>query len=328
MSDKFKWGIIGTGNIAKQFARGLKSVPDAELIAVGSRSQQSADKFGDEFDVPHRHSSYEALASDPDVQAVYIGTPHTSHKANTVLCLNAGKAVICEKPFAVNLSEAEEMVSLAKEKKLFLMEAMWTRFLPIFVKIRQLLDEGVIGEARMVQADFGFRMGYNPEHRLLNPELAGGALLDVGIYPVSLASWVFGGPPDTILSMANIGQTGVDEQNVILFGYEGGKQAMLSSAVRLTTPVRAVIMGTEGRIEVNQQFFFTDRFTLHRNGEQPREYIIPNIGNGYNYEATELMNCVRAGKLESETMPLSESLELMKTMDAIRAQWGLKYPME
>jgi len=325
MAEKIRWGILGTGGIASKFADGLSVLTDAELAAVGSRTQEGADRFGEQYQIPRRHASYEALATDPDVDVIYIATPHTFHNENTRLCLEAGKAVLCEKPFAINAVEAAGMIELAREKGLFLMEAMWTRYLPVIMHVRRLIAEGAIGEVRMLTADFGFRTGFNPEGRLFNPDLGGGALLDVGIYPVSLAYALFG-QPDTIKTLAGLGETGIDEQSAYLFGYESGQLALLSSAVRTNTPHEAIIAGTEGLIRI-PDWWHARQFTLTKNGET--EVVeLPFYGNGYNYEAAEVMRCLREGLLESETMPLDETLAIMGTMDAIREQWGLVYPKE
>ncbi|MBN1873996.1 MAG: Gfo/Idh/MocA family oxidoreductase [Anaerolineae bacterium] len=330
MATKIHWGILGTGNIAKKFAIGLTALPDAELVAVGSRKQETADTFGVQFNIPHSHANYEALAVDPDVDVVYIATPHPFHYENTLLCLDAGKAVLCEKPFAINAAQTRRMIDKAQEKKLFLMEAMWTRFLPIICKTRELIATGAIGEVQMLHADFGFRTHPNPESRLMNPALGGGGLLDVGIYPISLASMVFGDPPQVIQAMADLGKTGVDEQAVINFRYAGGKFAQLSCAIRTTTHHEASIFGTEGRIRLHAPWWRGTTLTLYTKPVPEGDNVIemPFEGNGYNYEAAEVMTCLRAGKTESDTMPLNETLHLMETLDAIRGQWGLKYPME
>ncbi len=327
MTEKIRWGILGTGNIAHQFGRGLTVVEDAELVAVGSRTQESADKFGDEFGVPRRHASYEALANDAGVDAIYISTPHPFHKANSILCLNAGKAVLCEKPFTINTREAEDVIAVAREKQLFLMEAMWTRFTPTMVKIRELVGQGAIGDVRMINADFGFRTGWNPAGRGLAPELGGGGLLDVGIYPISLASMLLGKPAE-IVSTAHIGETGVDEQSAVLFKYAGGQIAISTSAVRTTTPWEAWIMGTEGMIHIPRAWWMPQGFTLKANGKPDEWFDLPFTGNGYNYEAIEVGRCLRAGELESPVMSLAESVSIMQMMDAVRAQWGLVYPTE
>jgi predicted dehydrogenase len=327
MSDTFRWGILGTGNIARQFATGLQALPDATLAAVGSRSQEAADAFGAQFGAARRHASYEALAADPEVDAIYVATPHSMHRENTLLCIEHGKPVLCEKPFAINAAQSEEMVAAARARGVFLMEAMWTRFLPLLGRMRALLDARVIGEVRMLQADFGFRTGVNPKGRLFDPALGGGALLDVGIYPVSLASMVLG-QPSRVASMADIGSTGVDEQAAIILGYENGQLALLSTAIRTSTPHEARIMGTNGLIRLHDQWWRGTGMTLAVSGQEPQRIDEPIAGNGYNYEAAEVARCVRAGLLESETMPLDETLAIMRTLDAVRAQWGLRYPME
>jgi predicted dehydrogenase len=327
MREKIRWGIIGPGGIAKKFATGLTVVPDAELVAVGSRTQENADKFGDEFNVPRRYASYEALAADPEVDAVYVATPHPMHKDNSILCLQNGKAVLCEKPFTMNLKEATEVVNLAREKKLFLLEAMWTRYIPAMVKVRELIAQGAIGEVRMITSDFGYRAGFNPQSRAFDPALGGGALLDVGIYCLSLSSMIFG-TASRVTGMAHLGETNVDEQAAVILGYDEGKLALFSTAVRTNTPMEAFILGTEGRIKIHSLFWKPTRLTLTVYGKDETDLDIPHEGNGYNYEAIEVGNCLRAGKLESDIMPLDETLAIMKTMDEIRAQWGLKYPME
>ena len=326
MPDKIRWGILATGTIAQKFATGLSVLPDAELVAVGSRSEASAAAFAHQFSIPHVHSSYEALAHDPDVDVIYVATPHSYHKENSLLCLEAGKAVLCEKPFAINAQEAAAVINFAREKGLFLMEAMWTRFLPALVKVRQLISDGTIGEPRMLQADFGYRTGFNPTARHFAPELGGGALLDVGIYPLSLASMLWG-KPTHIGSAVHLGETGVDEQAAAVLSYPSGAIALISTAIRTNTPHEAWIMGTEGRIKIHAPWWVGTTLTLVTDGQ---EQIIeaPMVGNGYNYEAAAVMNSLRSSQTEHPLMPLDETLALMQTMDKIRAQWGLRYPGE
>jgi predicted dehydrogenase len=327
MTTIIKWGILAPGNISRKFATGLGSLPDTELLAVGSRNQESADAFGEIFSIPRCYNSYEALANDPDVDVIYIGSPHSFHKEHTLLCLNAGKAVLCEKPFAINLSEAQQMVTTAREKKLFLMEAMWTRYLPHMVKVKEIVASGTIGEVRMLKADFGFCADVNPAGRLFNPELGGGGLLDVGIYPVSLSHQLFG-PPTEIKSFANLGTTGIDEEATMLFRHSQGQMSLLSSAVRLDTPWESFILGTKGRLQIHRPWWSPTNLTLFVSGKDPEYIKVDCPLNGYNYEALEVNQCLREGKLESATMPLGESLEIMKTLDILRKEWGLKYPME
>ncbi|MBN2712456.1 MAG: Gfo/Idh/MocA family oxidoreductase [Planctomycetes bacterium] len=327
MGGKFKWGIIGPGNIAKKFATGLKEVADAELYAVASRDKAKAENFIGEFGGAKAYGSYEEMLADPEVQAVYISTPHVFHKDNSMQCIRAGKAVLCEKPMTVNASEAQEVFDAAEKAGVLYMEAMWTRFLPIMERVRKLVAEGAIGEVRMLTADFGFRCGWNPESRLLNPALAGGGLLDVGIYPISFFSMLFG-EPVTVQGTAHIGKTGVDEQAAWVFGYDEGRIAIGYSAVQTSTPHEAYILGTEGRIHIHAPWWVPSRMTVSKNGADPEEVTLPPVGNGYNYEAQAVMDSVRKGELEHPLMTHAESLQIMKTMDKLRAQWGLKYPVE
>lgn len=322
-----RWGILGTGNIANSFTKGLITLPDAQLVAVGSRALASANRFGDTYQVPNRHGSYAELANDPEVDAIYIATPHTLHLENTLMCLEAGKAVLCEKPFTINAAEARIAIDAARTRGIFLMEAMWARFFPMMTALRQMLGEGVIGEVRMISADFGFRGDFNPEKRVFNPALGGGALLDVGVYPISLASMILG-QPTRIASLAELGKTGVDEQAAIVLGYAGGQLAMLHTAIRTRTPHEAVIMGTEGFIRLHTPWWIPKSFTVDKPKQEPQHFDFPFEANGYNYEAAEVQRCLRAGLTESPIMPLDETLAIMETMDQIRAQWGLRYPME
>jgi predicted dehydrogenase len=296
-------------------------------VAVGSRGKDTAEAFGAKYNIPHRHASYEALADDKDVDAIYVATPHPFHKDNSILCLQAGKAVLCEKPFTINAREAEEVIAVARQTKRFLMEAMWTRFLPMPTRIRELLASNAIGDVRMVRADFGFRTGFNPQSRLLNPALGGGGLMDVGVYTVSWAHMVYRRSPTRIVSMADIGSTGVDEQCAVVLGYDKGELAMLASAVRTTTLHEATMYGTNGWIRAQHPYWKGTRMTVSAGGKE-ETLDLPYDGNGYNCEAAEVMRCLREGRLESDILPHAESLAVMKTLDAIRAQWGLKYPME
>lgn len=327
MSKPTRWAILGAGNIARKFAEGLGALPEAELLAVGSRSQDKADAFATQFGIARRYDSYEALVADPDIEIVYVATPHPQHRPHSQLCLNAGKAVLCEKPFAVNAAEAAETIELARRRGLFLMEAMWTRFLPIHAQVREWLAVGAIGEPRLLTADFGFRGGWNPDGRLLNPALAGGSLLDVGIYCIAYASMVFGCQPTKITGLPGIGETGVDEQAAFVLGYDRGELALLASAVRTSTPHLARIDGTEGRITA-PAFWHGTQATLERPGQEPETVELPLAGNGYNYQAAEAMACLAEGRLESDRMPLDETVANLQIADELRRQWGLRYPFE
>jgi predicted dehydrogenase len=323
-----RWGIIGPGRIAGVFAEGLRELPDARLVAVGSRSQANADQFGDKYGVARRYDSYPAIAADPEVDAVYVATPHSSHAEHTIMCLEAGKAVLCEKPFAINAQQAERMVATARKRGVPLMEAMWTRFLPILVHARDLLASGAIGEVRMVTSDFGFRTSVNPGGRLFDPQLGGGGLLDVGVYPVSLASMVFGGEPLRVATLADIGETGVDEQAAAILSYGDGRMAIIWTAVRTNTPHETTILGSDGMIRIERPSWRPTHMTVSRSGQADEAIELPFPGNGYQFEAAEVARLLREGRIESDVMPLDETLAIMRTLDRIRAEWGLKYPME
>jgi len=328
MASKIRWGILGCGSIAGTFAAALSFIKDAELVAVGSRSTEKAKEFGDKFNIRRRHGSYQKLADDEDVDIIYVATPHNLHCENTIMCLEAGKAVLCEKAFAANAAQARAMIDCARTKKLFLMEAMWTRFLPIMCKVRQLLAEDAIGDMRMLAADFGFRCPDGSEKtRLLNPDLAGGALLDVGIYPLSLSSMLFGSPRK-IHSDAHLGKTGVDEQAAVILGFDKGRLAIMYAAVRTESPHEATIMGTKGMIRLHRSWWSGNKLTLVRTGKDDQFIELPSHSSGYVYEIEAAHQALHKGLLETDVMPLDESLAIMQTMDAIRKQWGFKYPFE
>lgn len=321
-----KWGILGPGTIAHKFARGLDVLPEAELFAVGSRSEERARKFAEKYNFQKSYGSYESLVADPEIDVIYVSTPHTFHKKHSILALEAGKSVLCEKPFAINAHEVKEMINCARENEVFLMEAMWTRFLPVINKVQEWITDGRIGEVRQLRGDFGFRTEINPQARLFNPELGGGALLDVGIYTVSFASLIFGQQPQKIKSMSHKGKTGVDEQTAITFKYDQGQLAQLSCAIRTSTPEEVLITGTEGMIKI-PKFWHAKKATLYTEDNQ-QKVEIPLRASGYNYEAQEVINCLKKGKMESNILPLDESLAIMETMDQIRQQIDLQYPGE
>ncbi len=320
-----RWGILGCGAIAAKFAQALRAVSGAELRSVASRDESKAREFANSYGAKKCHLGYEGLASDPDVDVVYVATPHSFHKAHTVLCLNAGKHVLCEKPFAINRQEAQEMVEIAMRKELFLMEAMWTRFLPVTCKVREWLANGIVGDVRMITADFGFRADFDPHSRLFDLNLGGGSLLDVGVYTVAMASMVYKRKPSKIQTASHLGRTGVDEQAAAILQYDRGELALLASAISVETANEARICGTAGTIHIPQFWRATTATFI---ADKKKEIAFPFRANGFEYEIEEVLRCIEKGKTESDIMPISESLSIMETMDAIRAQWGFMYPTE
>ncbi|MCB9781630.1 MAG: Gfo/Idh/MocA family oxidoreductase [Candidatus Omnitrophica bacterium] len=275
MVKTIRWGILSTGDIAGAFARDLKLLPDAELVAVGSRTQQRAEAFGQDHGIPHRHGSYEALAQDPDVDVIYVATPHSFHAENTILCLNSGKAVLCEKAFALNSSQAKEMIDLAREKKLFLMEAMVTRHFPVIKQVRQWVEEGRIGEVRMVQATRCADGVYPPEGRHMNLNIGGGSLLDVGIYVLSFCSMFFEEPPFRVQGSAHFEETGADGQGSIVLQYPNGALGSLCYALKTKGEDSAHVYGSHGRIHVHTPFWAATQATLIVPGEEDETVEIP-----------------------------------------------------
>ncbi len=322
-----RWGILGPGKIARTFAAGLAEAAGADLVAVGSRDAGRARAFAAEFGAQRAHGSYLDLANDPDVDAVYIGSPHARHEADSILCLAAGKHVLCEKPLALNVAQARRMVDAARRHDRTLMEALWTRFLPALAAVREQIAQGAIGDVRMVHADFGFHATFDAESRLFAPALGGGTLLDIGIYPLNLAFMICG-PPEDIQTMANLGATGVDEEAAILLRHAEGRLSVLSCSFRSDTPRLARIIGTAGSITIDFPWWGASRFSLQRREAADQVFEFVNRGGGYAHEAEAFMDLVRDGRRDSEIMPLSESLAILKTMDRIRRVWGVRYPGE
>ncbi|WP_182199703.1 Gfo/Idh/MocA family protein [Paraliobacillus salinarum] len=326
VSEKLKWGILATGDIAAVFASDLTYAQNGECYAVGSRNLASATEFANKYGATKAYGSYEELVADPDVDVIYVATPHPYHKTCVLTSLRAGKAVLCEKPFTVNANELEELITYAREKKLFLMEAMWTRFLPAIRQVQKWIASNEIGDIRLVRADFGLRAPWLPESRLLNPKLGGGALLDTGIYPVSFASMILGPNPEKIMSTAHIGETGVDEHFSILLSYPDGKTASLNGAIRVGLKNEATIHGTKGYIQI-PSFHSAREASLHV-GDTIQTFKDNREALGLCFEAEEVGRLLQNNQMESDIISLNESLQIMKLMDQIRTQWGLTYPFE
>jgi predicted dehydrogenase len=325
--NRVRWGVIGAGSIAGRFSEALAALPEAETLAVGSRSQDSADRFAGAHGFSRAYPSYEALAADPDVDVVYVATPHPFHAENAELCLRAGKAVVCEKPFTVNAAEARRLVGIARERGLFLMEGMWTRFFPLMGRLRRMLSDGTLGEPRMLTVDFGFRADFDPASRLFDPKLGGGAMLDVGVYCVSFASMVLGRPVRGT-GLSHLGETGVDEQFAASLEHGGGRLSAITAGTRTASPQEATVLGTEGYARIHGPWWRPEAMTVSWPGREDEIVREPAEGNGFGYEAAEVMRCLGAGERESPVMPLDETVSVLETMDALRESWGLRYPGE
>jgi predicted dehydrogenase len=317
-TNPIRWGILATGEIAHSFSTDLSLLDNAEIVAVGSRSASSAEAFGAEFGIRNRHGSYQDLVKDPEVDVVYVATPHPAHRAAALMAIEAGKAVLCEKPFMMNAAEAEEVIAAARSRGTFLMEAMWPRFHPHMARIREILAEGTLGEIVSVTAEHGHYFPRDPANRLFNRSLGGSALLDLGIYGISFASMVLG-PPDRMTVVSNPAFTGVDAQTTVVFQYDGGQQAIATGNTYARTPKVAAINGTEARIEIAGPFLRPTTFrVIHRDGAVLESFDQPHEGIGLRHQAAEVARCLREGLTESPVMPLGETLSIMKTMDAIR----------
>jgi predicted dehydrogenase len=327
MSTEFRWGILASGGIAQAFARDLSYFNHHIVAAVGSRSQESADSFAAEFPGCTAYSSYEALVADPTLDAIYVASPHPYHVSNTVLALNARKPVLCEKPFTINAAEARQMKAAADANGVALMEAMWARFLPHMHKVREILASGILGDIWAVEADHGQRLSDYANPRHWEPSLGGGALLDLGIYPISFAHMVLG-VPDKITSSATFTDKGVDASSTVIFDYKSGAQAILTSNMMVSTPCRATICGTLGKIEIDRTFYnpTSMRVIMHdgTTTEYPKEYK----GHGLRDQALEFERVVRSGAKSSTILTPDESILIMESLDEVRKQIGLIYPSE
>jgi predicted dehydrogenase len=325
VTDRIRWGISSPGHIADQFVEGLRQLDDAEVVAVASRSAERAAAFADRHHIPRHYGAAEDLAADPDVDVVYVASPHAAHERDTRLFLGAGKPVLCEKPFALDRLQGGAMVADARVHGLFLMEAMWSRFLPAYVILRDLLGEERVGDPRLVEADFGFRRDIDPAHRLFDLALGGGALLDLGIYTAQLIALVLG-HPDRVVADGHIGETGVDEQVAAVLHHPGGRLGVMKAAIRTGLACSARISGTDGWIEIPPFMHAPDHLVVGAAGETER-IDAPWEGEGQRFQAVEVHRCLREGLTESPVMPLDETLALAGTLDAIRAQIGLTYPV-
>ena len=325
-NQKFNWGILGPGGIAIAFAKDLTFMQGHTIAAVGSRSLENAQKFSKTFGGV-AYGSYEELVADTSVEAIYVATPHPAHHDNVILALNAGKPVLCEKPFAVDAQQAQAMVDAASRNSVALMEAMWARFLPHYAKVREIVNSGVLGPILSIHADHGQRLADQGIARLIEPDLAGGALLDLGIYPVSFAHMILGNPSH-ITSKAVMTDKGVDGQTSMIFSYNSGAQAVLTTTMIEQTPCRAVVAGLNGWLEIDRTFYNPAAMRVVLNNGTVTEYPNTYNGHGLREQAETFKHLVRSGKLESEILTWTDTVDIMKSLDTVRAQIGLKYPFE
>lgn len=327
---KIRWGILGCGRIARKFAADLRLVTDAELTAITSRNKETLELFAKDFPCKHLHNSYEALAANNEVDVIYVATPHSHHYEHTMLCLNHDKAVLCEKAFAINSRQAKEMIKTANERKVFLMEALWTKFLPHYKKLQELLQQKALGDIKSMLVNFGFKTSDKSPQRLFDPLLGGGSLLDIGIYNVFMTMSVLG-KPDVIEATMTPSSTGIDEQIAVLFKYNSGAMAQLFSSFVTNLPIQAEINGTEGNITLTTRFYEPSA-TIQLYRQTPSEKEILTVekepGFGYQYEARHVNECLKKGLTESPVLTHADTLLLMEILDRIRKKARIEYPAD
>lgn len=326
MSKTYNWAILGCGHIATKFASDLKFLPNAKLYATASRDLNRARKFANDYGFEVAYGSYEEMVNDPKVDAIYIATPHSFHRDHALLCLNHKKAVLCEKAFAMNKNEAEEMVACAKENNTFLMEAFWTMFQPSFQKAMEILKSSELGKLKIVRSDFAFNAPFIEDKRLYNTKLGGGSLLDIGIYPV-FAALTSLGVPDIIKTFAHFSPTGSEESINIIFKYKDGEMANLTSSFAAHSPIQTEYLCENGYLILNPRWFTPTDITIWKEGgEETKIDSIHKVGSGYQYEAVHVMECLDAGKIESDKMTWQMSLRMLEILDRIRIDAGIFFP--
>ena len=316
MEKTYKWGILGAARIADKFAEGLKILPNAERYAVASRSLERAEAFKEKHGFLKAYSSYEEMAADPDLDIVYIATTNNLHFEHTMLCLEAGKAVLCEKPFASNLSQVEQMVNKSHEKKVFLMEALWSRFIPSMIQLKAQIESGAIKRPLLLQCNFGFISDFDPYNRIYDPLLGGGSIPDIGIYPIFTAMYLFG-KPESIEVVSVPAPTGTDWTSSILLKHKKKEISMLTSSFEMILDNEARVYGDGGYLKLHSMFHMPTRLSLHTNDGRETDILLNLVGNGYNYEAAEVMNCLDKGLIESPGLSHAFSLDLMQVLDEV-----------
>jgi predicted dehydrogenase len=325
MSKKYKWGILAPGKMSAKFTQGIKLFENSELYAVGSRELVRAKEFAEQYGFKKYYGSYEELAADPDLEVVYIASPHSHHREHTLLCLNNGKHVICEKAFAMNTEEVVEMVDLASRKRLFLMEALWPPFQPFYKKAKEILDSGILGKILHLNGYFSFNPPFDPEERKFNLSLGGSSLLDIGIYPV-IDALTFFGVPDEIKALATFSPTGSEESISCIFRYKSGQMATIYSSFKTSSGIGCDLFCENGNMTVSRGRDMNQIVIVELHNGEKQEFVFNPPAMGYHWEAEEVMNCLDQGLVESPVVPLSFSLDLIKTLDRIRAEAGILFP--
>lgn len=328
MTTTYQWGIIAPGRISGEMATALNTLGNANIAAVYGRNLAKANTFAKAHNIDIAYDDIDAFLADDNIDVVYIAPPHPLHKPFAIKCLQAKKAVLCEKPMTINAKETRELVAVAKENNTFLMEAVWTRFLPTIIQVKKWIDDGKIGKPRMMQGTFTFKSEFNPDGRTFNLELAGGGLLDVGIYPIQTGCYLYGEHPIATASQAFIGPTGVDEQGAAIFTFSDGKMLLASFGINCDAQHPFMVYGDEGYIEVCHPFYGAEKAILHQNEQTPVVFESKLPCNGFEYEAQAVMQCLNENKIEHKIMSHDESIAIAEILDTIRNQWGLKYPME
>jgi predicted dehydrogenase len=324
MKRNYRWGILGAGRIAEKFCTAISETAGADVYAVASRDAERANAYAAKYNATVVYTDYAALVKDANVDIIYIATPHAFHYDQTMLCLQNNKPVLCEKPMSLSSEKTADMLATATKSNLFLMEGMWTRCMPFIEKILSLIKEGMIGEPQYVQADFGFVAAFDPESRLFDKALGGGSVMDVGIYPIFLATLIFG-EPSVIKSVSKLAATGVDTYASILLQYPGGQSAQLLSTINFNTPIEAMIIGTKGRIQIHNPWFKATAITVHLNDGTQQHFDMPHQSNGFEHQINEVMYCLDNGLLQSPKVPHQLTLLISKIMDEVLQQAGVNY---
>lgn len=325
MKKTYNWGILGPGFIAGKVMPDFKYASGARVLAAASNTPGKAEAFAEKWGIERAYTNYEDLVNDPDIDIVYVTTPNAFHSENAVLAMEHGKHVLCEKPFAINYRAAREMAECAQKNGVFLMEAMWTRFIPAVKKLKELTESGVIGEIHQIISDFSYDVPYDPQYHLFDPEAGGGTLLDGGIYPLSFAGFLYGELPSEYFGYANL-KNGVDVRDHVVLKFPSGGMSSFICGADTASPWNSVIYGSKGCIRI-PSFYAAKEFDVELyESKEIKKYRIPYEGLGYQFEISEVMSCIDEGKTESSIMPLEESLEYMKIMDELRENWGVVYP--